>query len=168
MIIARQVFAGVLALGLCLALGADAAASDPDTAGMKRVFDALEKAVRASAEADFEKHWHPAGYATNLVGGSGLPGKRVFEQGSRKGWFLKPDLDKLQALPGRLGGPWIVRCDVWSWKKERAVDEIHALLVHMRGKTRKMVMLGGGERLEEVIALGRRWVDKKPLAPKKR
>lgn len=158
----------LLTLLALVCLPATASARPPSKQGIKDLFAQMEQGLREQKEELFKAQWHPEGYSQNLVGGSGIPGRAVYRQGSRKGWFLKPDLDKLQALPGRLGGPWIVRCDVWSWKKERAVDEIHALLVHMRGKTRKMVMLGGGERLDEVIALGRRWVDKKPLAPKKR
>jgi hypothetical protein len=150
---------------LCLA--AVASARPANKKGIRALFAKMEQGLRDKKEALFKSQWHPEGYKHNLVGGSGIPGRAVFGQGSRKGWFLKPDLEKLQALPGRLGGPWIVRCDIWSWKKKRAVDEVHALLVYMRDKKRRMVMLGGGERLKEVVALGQRWVKKKRLAPKK-
>jgi hypothetical protein len=157
-----------IAIAAVLCLSATASARPADKKGIKALFGKMEQGLREKNEAQFKSQWHPEGYKQNLVGGSGIPGRAVFGQGSRKGWFLRPDLEKLQALPGRLGGPWIVRCDVWSWKKKRTVDEVHALLVHTRDKERRMVMLGGGERLEEVIALGQRWVRKKPLPPKKK
>ena len=98
------------------------------------------------------------------MGGSGLPGKSVYRQGTRKGWYLKLQMAKLRGLPMRRGGPWIVPTLIWSDKKGKAVDMVYVLIVYKK----KWMILGGGERLAEVEALGKRWVDKKPLAPPKK
>jgi hypothetical protein len=135
-------------------------AADPDTAGMERLFQRLEKAIRDAQEPPFKQGWHPDGYAKNLVGGSGLPGASVFRQGSRKQWYLRPDLKALRTT-GR-GAPYLVPCDIWSWKQNRRVDHVWAALI-WHGKA--WVILGAGEKLEEVEALARRYQEKKPLAP---
>ncbi len=76
-------------------LAPHALASDPDTAGMKRTFDAMDKALAGSDADAFAALWHPEGFAANLVGSSGLSGRQVYGQGSRKGWFLKPHMDRI-------------------------------------------------------------------------
>ncbi len=139
-------------------------ASQPDTASMKRMYKKMKAAMGKKEEAAFKAQWHPRAYATNLVGGSGLPGKSVYRQGTRKGWYLKPQMAKLRGLPMRRGGPWIVPTLIWSDKKGKAVDMVYVLIVYKK----KWMILGGGERLAEVEALGKRWVDKKPLAPPKK
>jgi hypothetical protein len=136
-------------------------ATDPDTAGMKRLFASLEKGLREAREPLFKSGWLPESYATNLVGGSGLPGSSVYRQGTRKKWYLKPDLDALQTT-GR-GAPFIVPCDIWAWEKGKAVDKVHAALIYKKG----WIILGAGEKLAQVQALAKRWQEKKPLAPPK-
>ncbi|MCC6748397.1 MAG: hypothetical protein IT371_12110 [Deltaproteobacteria bacterium] len=135
-------------------------ASDPDVAGMQRIFTAMEGALRTPNEKVFKAHWFPAGYEKNLVGGSGLPGKAVFGQGSRKKWYLKADFSKLTSV-GR-GGPWIVYCDIWSWEREKAVDDVHAALIYVK---KQWVVLGAGEKKEQVEALAKRYLAKQPLEP---
>jgi hypothetical protein len=143
----------------------EAAASQPCIGCMKKPFKAMKQALAKKDAKTFAKQWHPKGYAKNLVGGSGLAGRSVYRQGSRKGWYLEPDFSKLRGVPGRRGGPWIVPCKVWSPRRNRAVDMIWALMVY---HAKRSVVLGGGEKLKEVEALGVRWVAKKPLAPPKK
>lgn len=149
---------GALAL-LCLA-SAPSFATDPDTAGMGRMFTSLEKGIREAKEALFKKSWYPESYTKNLVGGSGLAGEQVYRQGTRKQWFLKPDLKQLKTT-GR-GSPFLVPCDIWSWKQNKAVDHIWAALIW---HGRAWVILGAGEKLAQVEELARRYQEKKPLAP---
>jgi hypothetical protein len=156
----RALMAAVTVMVALAMAAASARASDPDTAGMKRAFDALEKALRDGDEPAFERGWFPEGYRQNLVGGSGLPGRRVFKQGHRKGWVLRPDLSRLEGT-GR-GAPWIVPCDVWSHVKNRSVDHVDAALIWHDGR---WVILGAGEKRAQVLALARRYLEKKPLAP---
>ena len=150
-------------LPLCLLMAAaPALASDPDTAGMKRLFDAQEAALRGADEPAYRAGWDPRGYADNLVGGSGIAGRRVFGQGTHKGWFFKPDLRRL--IQAERGGPWIVSCDVWSWKKSRTVDHVWAVLLwHAESKAWRI--LGAGEKRAQVEALARRQKAGQPLAP---
>ncbi len=150
-------------LGL-VGLAQPAAASDPDTAGLERVFTGMKQALAASKEAPFKALWHPEGYKKNLVGGSGLAGRQVFRQGSKKGWYLKPDMESIRSVPGSMGAPWLIKCDIWSVKKGKAVDQIWALLIYRKA----WLMLGGGEKRAQVEALGQRYAARKPLAPKKK
>jgi hypothetical protein len=156
--------AGALALAACLLAmllrAGEAHGSDPDTAGMQRAFDALDKALRDGDETAFSRGWHPRGYAENLVGGSGLPGRKVFKQGHRKGWVLRPDLLRLEGT-GR-GAPWIVPCVVWSHVKNRSVDHVHAALIWHE---KRWVILGAGEKKAQVQALAQRYLEKRPLPP---
>ena len=102
------------------------------------LFERMKTAIEAGDEALFKAQWHAEGFESNLTGSSGLAGRDVFEQGSRKKWILKPDLAK--AVDG------IVPCEIWAWEKAKAVDRVHILVV-------KDLVLGGGENLDEVRAL---------------
>jgi hypothetical protein len=160
-----QVVCAAMLAAVFLLLPASARGSQPCISCMKKPFAAMDKALTIKNAKLFAKQWHPAGYTKNLVGGSGLPGRAVFRQGSRKGWFMKPNFAKLRGLPMRRGGPWIVPCDIWSRKRGRPVDKVWALLIY---HNKRSVVLGAGEKLAQVEALGKRWVEKKPLAaPKK-
>lgn len=142
----------------------NALATQPCISCMQRPFDAIKKALATKNKALFSKQWHPKGLAENLVGKSGLSGERAYEQGSRKGWYLKPDFSQLRSIPDRRGAPWIVPCDIWSVKKARAVDKVYAIFAD---EEKTPVLLGAGERLSEVEALGQRYVEKKDLSPPK-
>ncbi|MEO8705474.1 MAG: hypothetical protein ABI867_35915 [Kofleriaceae bacterium] len=146
---------------LALVLGAPRGFADAKQDAMLAPFAAMEKALRASDEPGFKARWYPDGYTKNLIGGSGISGASVYAQGSRKSWYLKPDLAKLTVLAG--GAVAIVGCDIWSWDKERAVDHVDAVIVKIGNE---YVMLGGGEKRAEVDALAKRWIAKKPLAAK--
>jgi hypothetical protein len=124
------------------------------------LFDDMKKAIQGKDDALFKAQWHAEGFEKNLTGGSGLAGSSVFSQGVRKGWYLKPDHAKAVALAD--GAASIVPCEVWQWEKEKAVDKVHILAV----KTDKAwVVLGGGEKLDQVRALAERWLKKEPLPP---
>ena len=125
-------------------------------------FTAMEKALRDNDEAAFKARWRLDGFQTNLVGGSGLAGNEVFEQGSRKKWFLKPDLGTAAILEN--GAALIVPCEIWAWEKGRAVDKVHLLLVR---ENDGYLALGGGEKREQVEALAARFLKKAPLEPQK-
>ena len=118
-------------------------------------FEIMEKAIRDKDEATFKARWHSLGFEKNLVGGSGLAGKAVFEQGSRKKWFLKPDLSTAKILGD--GAAVIVPCEVWAWEKGKAVDKVDLLLVQVKDA---YVVLGGGEKRDEVESLASRWLKK--------
>jgi hypothetical protein len=154
-----------LALAGVLAATAFFAAPQDDDARKKAltaVFESLEKAIKDKDEAAFKSKWHPEAYEKNLVGGSGIPGKGVFGQGSRKKWFPKPDLSKATVLGD--GAAVIIPCDIWAWEKEKAVDKVDFLLVKEKDG---YLVLGGGEKREQVDALASRFLKKEPLDPPK-
>jgi hypothetical protein len=130
-------------------------AQDPRAAAP---FSAMEKALRDPDESAFQAAWHSAGFSRNLVGGSGLSGRDVFDQAARKKWFPKPDLSKAAALED--GKALIVPCEIWSWERSKAVDRVDFLLVLEKDAYR---VLGGGEKRPEVEALARRWLKGGPL-----
>lgn len=148
---------------LFIAPSGPAAATDPDIHGLKQIFVDLEVALKAADEPGFKRRWHPLGYTKNLVGGSGLAGRQVYSQGTKKGWALRPEMKTLRGVTR--GEPWILRCDVWSWDKRKAVDSVWAVVATHDGVGK---VIGAGEVLDEVEALARRWADKKPLEPPKR
>ena len=123
-------------------------------------FVAMERALRDQDEAVFKAQWRLDGFERNLVGGSGLAGREVFEQGSRKKWFLKPDPGRVTLLEN--GAAMIVPCEIWAWEKGRAVDKVDLLLVR---ENDGYLALGGGEKREEVEALASRWLKREPLEP---
>ena len=137
---------------------------------LKAPLDAMEKGIREGDEKLFKEQFHAEGYAKNLAGGSGLAGENVYKQGTRKKWFLKPDLAKAQVLGD--GAAVIVPCEVWAWEKEKSVDQIELLLVKAEvkdgEKTKTVyVVLGGGEKRAQVEALANRFLKKEPLEPPK-
>jgi hypothetical protein len=121
-------------------------------------FEAMEKAIKDQDEAGFKARWHAVGFEKNLVGGSGLAGKEVFDQGSRKKWFMKPDLAQAKSLSE--GAAVIVPCQIWAWEKGRAVDKVDLLLVKEKDG---YVVLGGGEKRDQVEGLASKWLKKEPL-----
>ena len=123
------------------------------------LFQNMQKAIEGKDEALFKAQWHAEGFEKNLVGGSGLAGTEVFSQGSRKKWYLKPDLAKAVAVAETAS---IVPCEVWAWEKEKAVDKVHILAVKV---DQAWVVLGGGEKPDQVRALADRWLKKEPLPP---
>ncbi len=138
---------------------------------LKAPFEAMEKGIRENDEKLFKAQWHADAYTKNLVGGSGIAGEGVFKQGARKKWFPKPDLTKAQDLGD--GAAFIVPCEIWNWEKEKSVDKVDMLLVKTEvtvdeKKTTVLVVLGGGEKAEEVKALAERWQKKEPLEPPKK
>ena len=158
----------LLLLGIPLVVGvvssfATLAQDDARQKALQAVFDDLEKGIKANDEAPFKARWHADGYEKNLCGGSGLSGKGVFGQGSRKKWFLKPDLSKAQFVED--GAAVVVFCEVYAWEKEKAVDKVSMVLVKDK---EAWIVLGGGEKRPDVDGLVSRWIKKEPLeAPKK-
>jgi hypothetical protein len=113
-------------------------------------------------EASFKVRWHPEGFEKDFVGGSGLDRKAVFRQGSRKKWFLQPDLAQAKIL--QEGAAVIVPCLAWGWEREKAVDKVNILLIREKDG---YPVPGGGEKREQVDALASRWLKKEPLDPPK-
>lgn len=122
---------------------------------IKAIFNRLEQSLKQKDEDLFRAQWHTEGYTTNITGRSGLSGSRLFEQGSRKGWYPKPDFSKALTLETVV----IVPCEIWSWEKDRSVDEVYMAI------SSQPLLLGGGEDLEEVQSLAHRFLKGEPLAP---
>lgn len=167
----KLLFLAFLSLALLAPMNATRADDDPTSkptsqpsmeAQLTAVFTDMKKGLEEKNEALFQSRWHDEGYKKNLVGGSGLTGKAVFKQGSRKGWYLKPELDKRKALGE--GKVFIVPCQIWSTKKDRAVDKVWAAVI--KGD-KGWKILGAGEKTAEVEALVERFLKGEPLAPKK-
>lgn len=125
---------------------------------VKQIFDRMEAALGNSDEPSFQDVWHSEGYANNLVGDSGMDGSRVFSQGSRKGWFLKPDFTKME----KQDSVYIVPCDIWSREKSKSVDFVYTLVVKQNDEWR---VLGAGEDQAEVSALADRFLAGASLNP---
>ena len=149
-------------LGGMLIFGATMMQDDARRKALTAVFDALEKGIKANDEAPFKSQWRADAYEQNFVGGSGLTGKAVYGQGSRKKWFLKPEFKDAKVLEE--GAAVIVPCQVWAWEKEKAVDKVSMLLIKEKDGT---LILGGGEKRDQVEALASRFLKKEPLEPPK-
>ncbi len=124
---------------------------------IREMFARMEAATISKDLTSFAREWHPEGLGTDLAG-EGVSGQNMYGQGSRKGWFLRPTA----IVPMAADGPWLVTCLVWSWKKDRAVDEVTALVARYRGR---WVTVATVERnLKELRALGRRYTESGLLA----
>jgi len=145
-----------------LIFGATMTQDDARQKALTAAFDAMEKGLREKDEAPFKACWRADAYERNFVGGSGLTGKAVFGQGSRKKWFLKPELKDARVLEE--GAAIIVPCQIWAWEKEKAVDKVDLLLIKEKDG---YLVLGGGEKREQVDALAARFLKKEPLEPPK-
>ena len=133
--------------------------SAADQKALAPVFATAEKGIRDLDENVFKSVFHPEGYQKNLVGGSGLAGFKTFRQGTRKGWYLKPRWNEALATGGDTA---LVPCDVFHWADAKVVDRVDAAVVKHQGK---WLVLGGGEKRPEVLALIERWKAREPLAP---
>jgi len=154
------------ALALALGTFASLASFAQDEARQKllqEIFDDLEKGIKMKEEAVFKGRWHAEGYEKNFCGGSGLSGKAVFGQGSRKKWFLKPEIAQAKTVEN--GTLIVVPCEVWAWEKGKSVDKVDLVLVREK---EAYLVLGGGEKRDDVDGLVSRWLKKEPLeAPEK-
>lgn len=156
---------GLLFVFAAAGLAMSAESDQEDLARTKAIaapFEAMEKAIRETDVAAFKARWHAEGFEKNFVGGSGLAGKELFGQGSRKKWFMKPDLARATIL--EQGAAVIVPCEIWAWEKEKAVDKVDLLLIKEKDA---YLVLGGGEKRPQVDALATRWLKKEPLDPPK-
>jgi hypothetical protein len=115
---------------------------------MNSIFADMENGIRNDDESLFKKNWSADTYDKNVVGRSGLEGSQIFKQGSRKKWFPKPDFSNRI----KVGSIEIIPAEIWSWEKERKVDEVY-FAIKMGSSP---VILGGGEDLEEVKKLAER------------
>lgn len=115
------------------------------------LFDSLKQAIGNKSEAQFKSKWDAGGYRRNLVGGSGLSGKEVFEQATRKLWYLRPDMESLIQSTTERGKAFIVRADVCLFKEDKIFDKLWTVVVETRKG--KCVMLGAGKKIEAVKAL---------------
>lgn len=127
---------------------------------ISEVFAGMEKGIKNGDEVLFKNQWHSEGYDKNLVGKSGLEGVRVYEQGNRKKWFPKPDFSK-KISEGKVE---IVPTEIWSWEKEKSVDEVFFAIVQTDSGWK---ILGGGEDLNSVKELAKRHNAGEPLAASK-
>lgn len=149
----------VTIIGLtCLLSAACGYLDEGGLTGVNNVFADLENGIRKTDEDLFKKHWTAEGYNQNLVGKSGLSGARIYEQGSRKKWFLKPDYSKTI----KQGNVEIFFCEVYAWEKSKAVDEMYLAIADTNGNPK---VLGGGEDLSEVRALADRFNAGNSLSP---
>lgn len=121
----------------------------------QQLFQTMKIALEKKDQATFASQWDSRGYKSNLVGSSGLPGRAVFSQGSRKAWYLKPDFKKTTTVTKEI---LVLPCAIWSLKAKRAVDEVHAVIVLVK---EKWLILGAGENKKEVLSLAQKYKDKK-------
>lgn len=152
----------VFTLMICFMLGLLAIAcggliGESGGGDMNGIFADMENAIKNENENLFKKHWHSEGYSENLVGGSGLSGERVFEQGSRKKWFPKADLGKTE----KVGKVTIVPAEIYAWERDKKVDEVYFAIAEDNGGLK---ILGGGEDLDEVKDLADRFNEGKSLS----
>lgn len=122
--------------------GCDMNNGDP----LEQVFADMEQGFRNGQEELVRQYWTERGWEENRVPNSGLSGRRLFEQGARKGWYPRPDFSKTE----NRGKVTIVATELWSWKKGRSVDEIYFMLVR---EDEGWKIVGGGEDPEEVRRL---------------
>ena len=120
------------------------------TGDARGIFSNMETALKNKDESLFKKQWLPKGYEKNLVGGSGLSGAEIYQEGSAEGWYLKPDLSKTTTIDESS----IVFCDVWSTEREKSLDQVYMLLVKTDGAFK---VVGGGEDLGEVKVLSEKY-----------
>lgn len=158
----KKVFYGLLLWSGCFGWNS-AWAGNPAIAEIEKVFLVAKSALKERKEVPFRKQWHPLGYEKNIVGSSGIPGRGVFQQGSRKRWYLRPEMKQISFVgPHKLP---IVPCLIWSWKKNRPVDKVYAAVVWHQ---KRWVILGAGERRRQVELLALRFQKKEPLLPRKK
>ncbi len=178
MFVPRKLFPLVLSIFL---MPCEASSSpQDDVAKVIETLGRMEDALKARDRSLFESLWYPAGYGRNIVGGSGMAGKHFFLEASLKGWFLRPELipkRRYKRLKRRRPseivriGDYIYRvirtqntlimsCLIWSWRENRAVDDLYVALVRHE---REWLFLGIGEGKTEVKALVQRYVNGDPL-----
>lgn len=143
----RYMFMAVI-VGCGAFFAGEQSASADTSKALQEVFARAKKALETKNEALFKAQWHPTGYQKNLVGRSGIPGRAVFGQGARKGWYLRPDPKALVAA-SKSKQP-IIPCLIWSTRRKRPVDKVYALLVRYK---KRWVILGAGEKRKQVEAL---------------
>lgn len=126
----------------------------PSPDGIGSLFSQIERSIRDSDLNLFKKHWDKKGYSYNLVGNSGLAGGEVFRQGHKKGWYLEPVLNDIARFSDYL---YLVPCKVVTRSTGESVDFVYAAVAYSDSA---WMILGAGEKREEVEALVERYVNK--------
>lgn len=116
------------------------------------------KLTRAVAEAQVEAAEHAftaEGWDDNIVGPSGLRGRRIFAQGKASGWSLVP-VDAPLMLSPELA---VVPCEVRLIETSRPLEQVIAIVVRTSTGWR---ILGVGEREDQVKASAVAWMSAQP------
>lgn len=156
----NRVFVCAAVMTLCAA--AALTASDPDTAGMLRVFDGMERAIKAGDRNGFMYFVHPRGIRDDLVGDSGFSGEELFRQARAGHWFLKPRMAEMRDEDR--GGLFVIPCDIIYFGTNRSAVRVFALPVYLHER-KTWVLLGVGKNIDRVFALARRYRENKALKP---
>lgn len=129
---------------------------------LEGVFDRMELGIKTRDEDLFKAQWHPTGYKSNLVGGSGIEGASIFHQGSREGWYIKPRTDEVRGHGSQ--NSYIITCDVTSWKSGEIDEEVYAGVIRYEDRW-AVLGIGVGDR-SDVSALVYRYRPGEPIQPK--
>lgn len=101
--------------------------------GIKDIFSHMEIALHNEDEKMFKALWHEDCYIANPSGSKGYSGKMVFEQGTKNGWYLKPNFKSilLNGLTEVIKSDDVVILPsyVWSVDKHKALKDIYCALV---------------------------------------
>jgi formylglycine-generating enzyme required for sulfatase activity len=127
---------------------------------LEGVFDRMELGLKTADESLFKAQWHPTGYELNLAGGSGIEGADIFRQGSREGWYIRPDPNEVRGRGSQ--DAYVSRCDVVSWKSGSIDDVVYAGVIRFKGR---WAVLAIGEDKSEISELVNRARSGEPIKP---
>lgn len=130
---ARMFTCGLLFFGVFFCGIRHTQAVDTKLMGIREIFLQMEKAMESGDEDAFRSLWYMDGYNANPTGRKGYSGKMAFDQGSRDGWYIKPDFkailkDGLTEVI-KSHDVVIIPSHIWSMKKHEAIRDVHIALV---------------------------------------
>lgn len=101
--------------------------------GIKELYSLMEKAMVNKDKAAFKALWHIDGFFSNPTGKSGYSGEMAYKDGTRYGWYIKPDFKKLlqHGLDDVVKGDDVVilPSHIWSYDKHKAIRDIYTAVV---------------------------------------
>lgn len=130
-------------------------AAEKKLVGIREIFIQIEQSLLNKDKAAFKALWFSDGWHSNPTGKSGYSGEMAFEQGTTKGWFIKPDFKKI-LITGLSEvilekDVVIIPSHVWSFENHKAIRDIYTSLVNNGTNWLILGLSENSKDLEEMV-----------------
>ena len=125
----------------------------PGSSSLQGLFAKMEHAVKTGNESLFKSQWFTEGYTSTIGDELDMPGQEVFQQATRKKWFIRPAVEITLSM--EKSNYLTLVCDIVSWEEQKVVDEVTFGFVKIRNN---WIVVGASEYYgEKIESLAKRY-----------